>query len=384
MRIKQHNPFNSEGIMSKTKLYDTASHPKTLIVGIHAPYNKTNNIQSYYDEFMHLIESNNIIYDQSYFTKIREIDPGYFLTKGKLEELQELCEKEKFEEVIVSEPLSAQQERNLSELFHCRVFDRTQLILEIFEKSAHSAEGKLQVSIALLQHKRSRTAGKGIYMSQQAGHIGGKGPGETAKEKELRIIDDDILKLKRQLKTLEQTRETQRKRRLENRIPLICLMGYTNTGKSTILNQLTKAEVLAQDRLFATLDTTTRELYINHKKKGLISDTVGFLQLLPPSLINAFKSTLDELRYADLLLHVVDISDSNWKEHIAVVNGILEELNIQKEVLYVFNKADTDPTTHAPALERELFQPNVVVSARTKEGIEPLVDFLADWNKSQS
>lgn len=367
--------------MSKNTLYETSAHPKTLIIGIHAPYNKTHNIESYYDEFIHLIESNNIVYDQTFFTKIREIDPGYFLTKGKVEEIRALCEKEQFEEVIISEPLSAQQERNLSELFHCRVFDRTQLILEIFEKSAHSAEGKLQVSIALLQHKRSRTSGKGIHMSQQAGHIGGRGPGETAKEKELRIIDDDILKLKRELKDLDKSRETQRKRRLETQIPLICLMGYTNTGKSSLLNQLTKADVLAQDRLFATLDTTTRELYINHKKKGLVSDTVGFIQLLPPSLIEAFKSTLDELRYADLLLHVVDISDSNWKEHISVVNEILQELEISKDILYVFNKADKQEAKTVSQLELDLFQPHVLVSAKTKEGIAPLIEFLATWNK---
>lgn len=369
--------------MSKQKFYETATHPKTLILGIHAPYNRTNNIESYFDEFIHLIESNDIAYDQSVFTKIREIDPGYFLTKGKVEEIRALCEKEQFEEVIVSEPLSAQQERNLSELFQCRVFDRTQLILEIFEKSAHSAEGKLQVSIALLQHKRSRTAGKGIFMSQQSGHIGGKGPGETSKEKEMRIIDEDILKIKRELKDLATSRETQRKRRLETQIPLICLMGYTNTGKSTILNQLTKADVLAQDRLFATLDTTTRELYINHKKKGLISDTVGFIQLLPTSLIEAFKSTLDELRYADLLLHVVDISDNNWKEHIAVVNEILEELKITKDILYVFNKADKIAGQESLILEKDLFQPNVVVSGKTKEGIQPLIEFLNTWEKEK-
>lgn len=364
-------------------MYETATHPKTLIIGIHAPYNKTHNIENYYAEFVHLIESNQIIYDQSLFIKLREIDNGYFLTKGKLEEVRALCEKEQFEEIIFSEPLSVQQERNLNELFNCRVFDRTQLILEIFEKSAHSAEGKLQVSIALLQHRRSRTAGKGIHMSQQSGHIGGRGPGETAKEQEMRIIDNDILKLKRELKDLGRSRDVQRKRRLEAQIPLICLMGYTNTGKSTLLNQLTRSEVLAQDRLFATLDTTTRELYINHKKKGLISDTVGFIQLLPPSLIDAFKSTLDELRYADLLLHVVDLSDGNWKEHIAVVNEILQELEISKEILYVFNKADKEEARNVPTLELDLFQPHVLVSAKTKDGVQPLIEFLAAWNKKE-
>jgi GTP-binding protein HflX len=367
--------------MTKNKMYETATHPKTLIIGIHAPYNKTHNIENYYAEFIHLIKSNEIIYDESFFTKLREIDSGYFLTKGKLEEVRLICEKEAFEEVIFSEPLSPQQERNLSELFGCRVFDRTQLILEIFERSAHSAEGKLQVSIALLQHRRSRTAGKGIHMSQQSGHIGGRGPGETAKEQEMRIIDDDILKLKRDLKNLSTSRNVQRKQRLESQIPLICLMGYTNTGKSTLLNQLTRSEVLAQDRLFATLDTTTRELYINHKKKGLISDTVGFIQLLPPSLIEAFKSTLDELRYANLLLHVVDISDANWKEHINVVNEILKELNLSKEILYVFNKADKAEAQNVSTLELDLFQPHVTISAKTKGGTQPLIDFLATWNK---
>lgn len=370
--------------MSKKNItFETATHPKTLILGIHAPYNKTLNIESYYDEFVHLIESNDIEYDGSLFIKLREIDKGYFLTKGKLEDVRALCEKEEYAEVIISEPLTAQQERNLSELFQCKVFDRTQLILEIFEKSAHSGEGKLQVAIALLQHKRSRTSGKGIHMSQQDGRIGGKGPGETAKEMELRLIDDEILRFKKQLKDLSRSREIQRKQRLESHIPLICLMGYTNTGKSTLLNQLTKAEVLAQDRLFATLDTTTRELYINNKKKALISDTVGFIQLLPTLLIDAFKSTLDELRYADLLLHIIDISDPNWKEHIAVVNTILQELNIEKEVLYVFNKADTDPSLHAPILERELFQPQVLVCGRTKEGVKPLIEFLSEWQKKE-
>lgn len=369
--------------MARPEKYDTHEYPKTLLVAVEAPYNKTGDIQSYYDEFLHLVESNDIEYEEAMFIKLREIDSAYFLTKGKIEELKELCDKKGIEEVIFSECLTAKQERNLSELLHCRVFDRTQLILEIFEKSAHSAEGKLQVEIAMLHHQRSRVAGKGIFMSQQSGHIGGKGPGETAKEKELRHIDDYILKVKKQLRSLEQTRETQRKRRLDNKIPHICLIGYTNTGKSTLFNQLTKADVLAQDRLFATLDTTTRELFIDGKKKGVISDTVGFIQQLPHTLIEAFKSTLSELHYADLLLQIIDISDVNWKEHINVVNGILEELGVEKNMLYVFNKADKPEEEHAPVLERELFQPNVVISAKTKEGIAPLIHFLHEWNKEE-
>jgi len=365
--------------MVKPKEFITRTHPRTLLVGIIAPYNHTKNIQSYYDEFVHLVKSNNIEYEEAIFFKLREIDSGHLLTKGKLEEVREICEKNEIQEVIISEPLTPRQERNLSELFECRVFDRTQLILEIFEKSAHSGEGKLQVEIAMLKHMRSRTAGKGIFMNQQSGHIGNKGPGETAKEREMRNIDDHIFKVKRHLAQLSTTRETQRKKRLDANVPHICLVGYTNTGKSTLLNQLTKADVLAQDRLFATLDTTTRELFIAGKKKGVISDTVGFIQHLPPGLIDAFKSTLDELRYADLLLHVINISDPNWKEHIGVVNGIFKDLKISKDILYVFNQADTPEEEHAPLLERELFQPNVVISSLTKEGITPLVEFLHTW-----
>lgn len=380
--------------MAKNIDYLTNTHPKTLLLGIEAPYNRSNDIQSYFDEFVHLVRSNNIAYDETLFIKLREVDTGYFLTKGKLEEIRAFCEEHKIEEVVVSESLSSMQERNLSALFHCRVFDRTQLILEIFEKSAHSAEGKMQVAIAMLQHKKTRVAGTGLHMSQQSGHIGGKGPGETAKEKALRNAEEQIVKFKSHLKQLETSRETQRKRRLESGIIQFCLIGYTNTGKSTILNQLTHADVLAEDRLFATLDTTTREIFVGGKKKGVISDTVGFIQQLPPKLINAFKSTLSELQYADLLLHVVDAADKNWEGHIKVVNTILQDLKVQKPVLYVFNKVDSfdkatykiaDEATkaaHAVTLKKqELYQPQVRISARSKTGIEPLIDFLGKWEK---
>lgn len=367
--------------MAKITGHDPAAHPKTLLIAVHSPYNKTTNIQSYYDEFLHLVASNRIEYDEVMYVKLRSLDTGYFFTKGKLEEIEALCSKEKFEEVIISDQLSPLQERNLNNLLHCRVFDRTQLILEIFEKSAHSAEGKMQVEIAMFHFKKSRVAGKGVHMSQQSGHIGGKGPGETAKEKELRHLEEHINKLKKHLKVLQKNRDVQRKQRLDNQIPHICLIGYTNTGKSTLLNQLTKANVLAEDRLFATLDTTTRELYIDSKKKGVISDTVGFIQQLPHTLIDAFKSTLSELQYADLLLHVVDIADPDWQNHIKVVNEILEELGVTKETLYVFNKADTPVEQHASEHERDAYLPSVAISAKTKEGIVPLVEFLRTWNK---
>lgn len=373
--------FKRSFIMAKPKEHSTLSHPKTLLIGVHAPYNNTEDINAYYDEFLHLVSSNDIEYDDSLFIKLRTVDPGYFFTKGKLEEIRAVCEEKEIEEVIISEALTARQERNLSQLFHCRVFDRTQLILEIFEKSAHSAEGKLQVAIAMQKHRKSRIAGGGIHMSQQAGHIGGRGPGETAKEKELRHLDDKILRFKKQLKSVETARETQRKRRLNSGIAHICLIGYTNTGKSTLLNQLTKADVLAEDKLFATLDTTTRELFVEGEKKGVISDTVGFIQQLPHNLIEAFKSTLSELNYADLLLHIIDSSDKNWKEHVKVVNEILEELGVEKNMLYVFNKCDVPEEDQIPEQERERYQPHVSISAHSKEGILPLLSFLHEWEK---
>lgn len=366
--------------MAKNNVYITKTHSPTLIIGVDAPYNKTVNIDSYYQEFLALVRSNGTEYDQAIFVKLREIDPGYFLTKGKLQEVKELVDKHNITDVIISEPLSVQQERNLNDFLHCKIHDRTRLILEIFEKSAHTAEGKLQVAIAMLQFDKSRLAGQGIYLSQQAGQIGNRGPGETLKERETRHIETAILKMRRQLESLEKARATQRKRRITNQIPHIALVGYTNAGKSTILNALTKSNVLAEDKLFATLDTTTRELYLDSKKKGLISDTVGFIQQLPHQLIEAFKSTLSELQYADLLLHVIDIADPNWEAHIKVVLNILVELEVDKPMLFVFNKADR--VADLAALEQSIsrYQPQVIVSAQSKEGLAPLTEFLRAWN----
>ncbi len=363
----------------KPELSFTITHPKTLLVGVAAPYNQTKNMQSYFDEFKKLVSSNAITYDELYLTRIRTIDPAYFLTKGKLQEVIDLCRNLEIEEVIFSEPLTPQQERNLTELLGAHVFDRTQLILEIFEKGAQSAEGKLQVELALLHHLKSRLAGRGIHMSQQAGRIGSRGPGETAKEQDKQNIDRRITILKKRLVQLEKTRETQRKRRLDTRIPQVCLIGYTNAGKSTIINRLTKSDVLAEDKLFATLDTTTRELIVNGKKKAVISDTVGFIQQLPHRLIEAFKSTLQELEYAHLLLHVIDYSDPNWEYQIRIVMEVLKELEIDKPMLYVFNKCDRLEDLDDAKYELRKYQPHVTISATSKQGIAPLVNYLKTW-----
>lgn len=365
--------------MTKPLFYETKQTTKTLLLGIEAPYHR-GDMASYNEEFLNLAKTLGVARDHVLFIKIREIDPGYFVTKGKLEEIKKYCDEHAIEEVIVSEALSAQQNRNLTDYWNCPVVDRTLLILEIFNKSAHSAEGKAQVAVAMLEYEKARMRGKGIFMSQQEGTHGLRGgPGETAKEKERRAIELETLNLKKQLVRIEKNRETQRKQRIGSGLPLFCLIGYTNAGKSTLLNALAKGNVLAEDKLFATLDTTTRELFIDGTKKALLSDTVGFIQYLPHQLIEAFKSTLSELRYADLLLQVVDVSDSSWENQIRVVHEILKELGVTKKMLYLFNKADKITMTDELKARMSLYEPHVVISATDKKTLEPLIAALRNW-----
>jgi GTP-binding protein HflX len=365
--------------------YPGQKQRKTLLLGVYAPYNTTDNIDAYFQEFVSLARSNGLPTDDTLFIKIRVIDPTYFITKGKLEQVADLCKQHDIQHVVVSEQLTPQQERNLADYLSCVILDRTTLILEIFEKAAQSAEGKIQVEMARLRYLKTRLAGHGIHYGQQTGARGQRsGFGETAKEKERRSIEHTIVKLKKQLERISTTRQTQRKQRLTNQIPLLCLIGYTNAGKSTILNLLTKSNVLAEDKLFATLDTTTRSLFIDGENIGLLSDTVGFIQQLPHHLIEAFKSTLDELQYARLLLQVIDVSDINWESHIKVVHDILTDLDIDKDMLYVFNKADLVQDIDALHSRLNLYQPHVVISARSKQEIAPLLTFLSVWRKSQT
>lgn len=368
--------------MAKRELIDTDFHIKSFLVGVHAPNNKTPDIESYYKEFINLAKTYGVTDYDLHLVKLRTIDSRYFFTKGKLEELKAAFDKSNAQEIIISDQLTTQQERNLQDLFDCPLLDRTRLILSIFENSATTAEGKTQVEIAKLQFEKSRLAGKGIHLEQQAGAIGVRGgPGETLKEKTLRYINRTIHTLKQRLKKVETSRASQRKTRLNKKIPQACLVGYTNAGKSSILNALTHSDVLAKDQLFATLDSTTRQLFVNNKQVGVISDTVGFIQKLPHLLIEAFKSTLAELSYADLLLIVVDISDSNWKSHINTVLETLEELNLEKEVLFVFNKSDQLDTKELQKRLTEFgfFGKYVVVNTIDKDGLTPLKKYLATW-----
>lgn len=369
--------------MAKRELIDTKFHTKTLLVGVYAPYNKTGSVESYYEEFINLAKTYGVTDYDVHFVKLRSVDSRYFFTKGKLEELKEAFDQSNAEEIIISEQLSTQQERNLQNLFDCSLLDRTRLILAIFENAAITAEGKTQVEIAKLQFEKSRLAGKGVHLEQQAGAIGVRGgPGETLKEKTVRYINKTIHTLKQRLEKIERSRDAQRKQRLSKKVPQICLVGYTNAGKSSILNKLTHSDVLAKDQLFATLDSTTRQLFIDKKKVGVISDTVGFIQQLPHQLIDSFKSTLAELTYANLLLVVVDISDNDWKTHINTVLETLEELEIEKDVLFVFNKSDklAEQELKQRLSEFGFFGQYVVINTIDSDGLIPLKKYLANWS----
>ncbi len=353
---------------------------KILLLGIYTPDNPIKSMDAYFDEFLNLVDTLGSPHEFTLLMKVRAIDKANFLTKGKLQEVIDYCTKHEIEEVICSEPLSALQERNLADVLGVRVFDRAQLILDIFSQSAHTAEGKVQVEIAELGYLKTRLAGRGLEMAQQEGYVGGRGPGETAKESLRRYYETKIKNAQKRLATLKRSRNVQRKRRLASGIPLVSLVGYTNAGKSSILNVLTKSNVEAVDKLFATLDTTTRELFLNPEKKVLLSDTVGFISNLPHHLVEAFKATLDELLFADLILHVVDISSSLWQDQLQIADSILHDLGVDAQVLYVLNKVDKIGGKDGVPDEALSHTPYVLVNTVEKDGCEELREYLATYN----
>ena len=365
--------------MSKKPTPTNEKERNVLLLGIDAPYNRELAKQDYFDEFLSLVKTLGLEYDEAIFIKLRSIDKPNFLTKGKLLDLHKICQEKDIDEVVFSEILTPLQERNLESFLGCTVYDRERLIIEIFRNAAHSAEGKIQVEMAELAYLKARLSGKGIELAQQAGYIGARGPGETEKEIIKRHLTEKFRQAKKRLQTLAKSREVQRKRRVASNLPMICLVGYTNAGKSSILNLLTKSQVLAEDKLFATLDITTRELFIDHKKIGLISDTVGFISQLPHHLIEAFQSTLDELKYADVLLHVVDLSNRSWRGQVEVVLNTLVKLGLEnKKMLYLFNKTDKLSEQELEDLRADIeeYQPHALIHATSKDGLLELVEAL--------
>ena len=304
-------------------------------------------------------------------------DPATYIGKGKAQELRELADALDVDVVVFDDELSPAQQRNLERQLERDVVDRVALILDIFAQHASSQEGMLQVELAQLRYRLPRLRGRGLQLSQQGAGIGTRGPGETQLEVDRRRILRRVAKLERELAQLAQTRAVQRKARRRRAIPTVALVGYTNAGKSTLLNRLTDAHVLVEDRLFSTLDTTTRRLRLPGGETVLCSDTVGFVRRLPHELVRAFHSTLAEVADADLVLHVVDASATDPRGQMEAVHGVLREIGAgERPELIVINKIDVaDPDT---VDELVAAAPGAVaVSARTGEGVDKLLDAIA-------
>ena len=301
-------------------------------------------------------------------------EPRTFIGEGKVAEIRELVENEEATMVIFDNDLSPSQQRSLTEDLKVQVLDRSALILDIFAQRARTKEGRLQVELAQYQYLLPRLTGMWTHLERQAGTsgkgpIGSKGPGETQLETDRRHIHRKIDKLKEELEEVRRVRGTQRQRRMKNEIPVVAIVGYTNAGKSTLLNALTHAGIPANNRLFDTLDTTSRLLTVSDTLDVVISDTVGFIRKLPHQLVDAFKATLEELEYADMLLHVIDISNPEWQEQAAIVDELIRELGAeQTPCLRVYNKSDLfwgDIRPHG--------EDTVNISAKTGEGLDELL-----------
>jgi len=316
-------------------------------------------------------------------------DVAYYIGKGKAQELAEMAKNMEADTIIFNEELSGVQIKNLEEVTNVKVIDRATLILDIFASRALSKEGKLQVELAQQKYRSSRLIGLGSQMSRLGGGIGTRGPGEKQLEIDKRHIRQRIIDIQRELKEITKNRQTQRSSRMKSNMPLVALVGYTNSGKSTILNEIIKThkdydkskEVDAKDMLFATLDVQLRKATLPSNSDFLITDTVGFVSSIPHDLIDAFKATLEEVKYADLLLHVVDLSNDKHKLQMDTTNKVLSEIGVEnKKMLYVFNKADkVDYDTKV-----YVDDPFVIISATKRYNLDKFYEMIEDClNKSK-
>ncbi len=302
-------------------------------------------------------------------------DPAFYIGKGKAEELVNFVEDNSIDLVIFDDDLTSTQVRNLEKTLNRKIIDRSGLILDIFASRAKTREAKTQVELAQLQYLLPRLTRAWTHLSKQYGGIGTKGPGETQIETDRRIIRNRISHLKENLKKIESQRVTQTEGRKD--FARICLVGYTNAGKSTLFNRLTTSDVLAEDKLFATLDSTTRLLSINKSRKILLSDTVGFIRKLPAHLVASFKSTLNEVRDADIILHMIDISHPYYEDHINVVQETLKEFGSDKKiVLNVFNKIDLLNDRQKIGFIKNKYKESIIISAEKGINVTGLIDKL--------
>ena len=381
--------------MARKKFYDTAPKPeRAVLVGIITPGTTELQQKEYLEELAFLVDTAGGITEKVFTQRMQKPDRATFVGTGKLEEIQTYVKAEEIDIVVFDDELSPIQLRNIENELKVKVLDRSNLILDIFARRAKTFQAKTQVELAQLQYLLPRLTRMWTHLERQKGGIGMRGPGETQIESDRRMINEKISLLKERLKEIDKQNETQRKNRKE--LVRVALVGYTNVGKSTIMNMLSKSEVFAENKLFATLDTTVRKVVLENVP-FLMSDTVGFIRKLPHHLIECFKSTLDEVREADILMHVVDISHPNFEDHMQTVNETLKDLGaIDKETITVFNKIDAynpikveqdwevedeeKPTMGLAEFKNSWMaknsSPAVFISATAKENVDELRDVI--------
>lgn len=356
-----------------TEMHDTADRAERFILAA-VQLDERDDTKESLIELAELVQTAGACAVAEIIQKREAFSPALYLGKGKIEELSAMIAQYDADGVVCDDELSPAQLKNLEEALGCKVLDRTAVILDIFASRAVTSEGKIQVEMAQLKYRMSRLAGLGLglSMSRLGGGVGTRGPGEKKIETDRRLIRDRLSQLGKELDEVVKHREVTRKQRQKTNIPVAAIVGYTNAGKSTLLNTLTQAGVLSEDKLFATLDPTTRELLLPNKDKVLLTDTVGFIRKLPHHLINAFKSTLEEAKYADIIIHVVDASNADMERQMATVYATLQELGVKdKPVITLFNKCDKIDFGLEEARPRDFKADEILyISAKTKDGLE--------------
>lgn len=359
-----------------SELYEIKEEKEKVIL-VAVSENDNDDTEESVDELMELVETAGAITAGRVIQNRESIHPGTYIGKGKIDEIRILIEQLGATGIICDDELSPAQLKNLEDALQAKVMDRTMIILDIFAQHASTREGKIQVELAQLKYRSTRLIGMRNSLSRLGGGIGTRGPGEKKLEIDRRLIKDRIAQLNRELEDIKKNREVARSLRKKNPIPVVAIVGYTNAGKSTLLNCLTEADVLEADMLFATLDPTTRNLSLESGQQILLTDTVGFIRKLPHHLIDAFRSTLEEAKYSDIILHVVDASNPQAYKQMHIVYETLKKLQVtDKTVITVFNKQDL--VSEEEPMKDLKADKTVRISAKQGKGVEELINLIEE------